>query len=111
MRYDAWSTGDREPDWELSSIWSEEKSATGIEIAGDYLFLAYTYPEPSHVSVYQASNGAYVGDLSPNASVDERSGWFDIRYPLRAIQRSNGEYVIFAEEDERAKNLIYRWTP
>ncbi len=28
-----------------------------------------------------------------------------------AFQRSNGEYLVFAEEDYKGKVLLYRWTP
>ena len=111
VRYDAWSTGDREPDWELAPFWSDEVSPTGLDIAGDYLFLAYTHPEPAHVRIYDGASGASVGQLTPDATVGDFSGWFDIRYPLRAMRRTNGEYIIFAEEDGRAKNIIYRWNP
>ena len=111
VRYDAWSTGDREPDWQLAPIWSDEGSPIGLDIAGDYLFLAYTFPAPAHINIYHVKSGEYVGQLAPTSLVGERSGWFDIRYPVRAFQRTNDEYIIFAEEDERAKNLMYRWKP
>ena len=35
----------------------------------------------------------------------------DIGYPLTAFKRSNGEYLIFVEEDARAKVIMYRWRP
>ncbi|MBC8099545.1 MAG: hypothetical protein H7Y11_08885 [Armatimonadetes bacterium] len=111
VRYDGWSTGDRQPDWELAPAWSEDSSPTGIELAGDYLFLAYTNPEPAYVAVYDIKQGEFTGRMTPNATVGDYSGWFDIRHPLRAVQRANGEYIIFAEEDGRAKNLVYRWMP
>jgi len=111
VRYDEWSTGDRTSDWQLAPEWSGDSVPTGIDVAGDYLFLAYTYPEPAHIKIYHATSGVYVGKLNPNNTVGEFSGWFDIRHPIRALQRSNGEYIIYAEEDGRGKNLIYRWQP
>jgi hypothetical protein len=36
------------------------------------------------------------------------SGWIDIPYALRAYGRSNGEYVVFVEEDAKAKVIMYR---
>ncbi len=107
VRYDSWSSGDRVPDWELVPKWSPDESPIGLDIAGAYLFLAYTYPQPSHVLVYSARDGQLVTRFAPDETVGEDSGWFDIRY----LQRANGEYVVFAEEDARAKNLIYRWQP
>lgn len=111
VRYDDWSSGNRRPDWELVPTWSLEMRPTGLDIAGDYIFLAYTNPEPSYVDAYHRSSGEFVMRFSPNEIVGNFSGWFDIRYPLRTIQRVNGEYIIFAEEDGRGKNIIYRWNP
>jgi len=108
VRYDAWSSGDRQPDWTFAPPIEGDSLPVGWDIAGDYLFLGYTYPQPSHVKVYTLA-GEYVGQFSPDAGVGEFSGWFDTRYPLRAIQRANGEIVVFAEEDARGKNIIYRW--
>jgi hypothetical protein len=38
------------------------------------------------------------------------SGWIDIPYALRAYGRSNSEYVVFVEEDAKAKVIMYRFT-
>jgi hypothetical protein len=54
-----------------------------------------------------------VGVLQPGPEIGgpAGSGWVDLPYGLRATQRSNGEYVIFVEEDYRGKNVMYRWFP
>jgi hypothetical protein len=111
VRYDDWGSGDREPDWQLVPQQSPEIGSQGLDIAGDYVFVANTYPEPSHINVYRLDTGEFVTRFAPDASVGNYSGWFDIRYPIRATRRSNGEYVVFAEEDGRGKNLLYRWIP
>lgn len=38
------------------------------------------------------------------------SGWIDIPYALRAYFRSKGEYVVFVEEDAKAKVIMYQLT-
>ena len=35
----------------------------------------------------------------------------DIRTGITAHCRKDGEYLVFVEEDYRAKVLIYRWKP
>jgi hypothetical protein len=32
-------------------------------------------------------------------------------YAISAVQRSDGEYLIFAEDDQYAKIILYRWRP
>jgi len=107
--YVGWSIGNRTPTWQITPHWSNEEPPIGMDITDNYLFLGYTHPEPAHVRVYARENGAEVGILSPDDTVGNFSGWFDIRHPIRAIQRPDGEYIIFAEEDGRGKNIIYRW--
>ncbi len=51
---------------------------------------------------------SWLGNSSPGAAVWVQQ---DIRECLRAHRRSNGEYVIFLEDDFRAKVLMYRWKP
>jgi hypothetical protein len=41
----------------------------------------------------------------------ENTGWMDILSGISAFQRSNGEYLVFVEEDFKAKVLLYRWKP
>jgi len=90
----------------LEFLHNNQHSPIGMDITDNYLFLGYTHPEPAHVRVYARENGAEVGILSPDDTVGNFSGWFDIRHPIRAIQRPDGEYIIFAEEDGRGKNII-----
>ena len=38
-------------------------------------------------------------------------GLFDIVQSVRAVQRANGEYVVFFEDDAKAKAVMFRWMP
>jgi len=111
-RYDNWSTK-KTKRWEIHPQFDEleVKSPTfgttvSITVAGDYLFLGYE--KTAEIRVYQATTGSYVGTLWPGKDM---SGWLDIPYAIRAHQRADGEYLIFAEEDAKAKIMLYRWRP
>ena len=54
-----------------------------------------------------------VGNLIPTSEVGgiENTGWVDMPYAISAFKRSNGEYMVFLEENHKDKVLLYRWTP
>lgn len=89
---------------------SEENmlSPKAIDIAGDYIFAVSC--RKARVHIFSAITGEYVSTMKPEPELGE-SGWVDIPYGIRATKRSNGEYVVIVEEDWRAKNVLYRWTP
>ena len=78
-------------------------------VAGDYLFTVGA--TTAVVSIHDLGTGALLGELKPGTEVGSRSGWVDIPYGINAVRRSDGEYVVLVEEDERAKNILYRFTP
>jgi len=111
-RYDEWSTK-RTKRWELDPPFDEaqERSQTygtpvAMSVAGDYLFI--TYLKTAEVRVYEAATAKYRGTLRPGKDM---SGWVDIPYGVRAHKRADGEYLIFCEEDWKAKIIMYRWKP
>ena len=111
-RYDSWSTR-RTKRWELNLPFDEAQEASktygtpvAMSIAGDYLFV--TYLKTAEVRVYEAGTAKYCGTLRPGKDM---SGWVDIPYAVRAHQRANGEYLVFVEEDWKAKIIMYRWRP
>ncbi len=65
------------------------------------------------VNVWRANSGAYVGYMQPinMAGSGEQVGWVDIRLPLKALRRSNGDYVLTMEEDLLQKFLLWKWNP
>jgi hypothetical protein len=48
--------------------------------------------------------------MEPSEEIGE-IGLQDIRECLRAHRRADGEYLVFLEEDYKAKILLYRWKP
>jgi hypothetical protein len=49
-----------------------------------------------------------MAQLKPGIEVAGESGWVDIPYGLRAFQRTKGEYLVFVEEDAKAKVIMCR---
>jgi len=78
-----------------------------MDVAGNRIF-AVTMQNPVFVTAWDASTGEEVMQMTPGEEVYGQSGWVDIPYGLRAFQRSNGEYLVFVEEDWKAKVIVYR---
>ncbi|MCF7707719.1 MAG: hypothetical protein K9N52_02320 [Verrucomicrobia bacterium] len=83
-----------------------------VAAAGDYVFTG-GWKERGRIWVNRMSDGSEVGVLEPGTTVGgvENTGWIDILAGITAHQRDNGEYLIFVEEDYKAKVLMYRWRP
>jgi hypothetical protein len=77
-----------------------------MSVAGDYVFSVTV--KNSEVSVYNAATGKQVQKLKPGPEVAGESGWVDIPYGIRAFRRSNGEYLVFVEEDWKGKVIVYQ---
>lgn len=119
MRFDNWSTtantNARTPVWRTGAA-LPYVGATGfdqaiwmrsIDVAGDYIFAITARTAQTYV--LRKSDGAIVDVLSPGPEVAGRSGWIDQVNGINARQRADGEYLVFAEEVEDAKVLMYRW--
>ncbi|MGC8887013.1 MAG: hypothetical protein ACP5MG_07635 [Verrucomicrobiia bacterium] len=121
-RYDNWSTANRKLRWlitapyEVGSKGHSSCEPMGFDVAGDYVFVPYTGASKAmkfstgHIEVFKADTGEPVGYMEPSPEIGE-IGLQDIRECLRAVKRKNGEYVIFLEEDYKAKILVYQWKP
>ncbi|MCL2118441.1 MAG: hypothetical protein FWH27_08460 [Planctomycetaceae bacterium] len=89
----------------------------GFDTAGDYLFVPYTGASKTsgfatgHVEVFRLSDGNSVGWMEPDPATVGEIGLQDIRECLSAHRRANGEYVIFLEDDYKAKVVMFRWKP
>jgi hypothetical protein len=77
-----------------------------LDIAGDRIF-ATSVLQPE-MYVYDTATGTSIAQLKPGIEVAGESGWVDIPYGLRAFQRTKGEYLVFVEEDAKAKVIMYR---
>jgi len=102
-----------------------------FDVAGDYLFVVYESFGPAgtsvvesrgEVDVYRVSDGSAVGHFLPTTAIGgpppthNRSrptivGAVDVVQGLRAFKRSNGEYLVFVEDDKWAKVFFYHWRP
>jgi len=80
-----------------------------ISVAGNYLFAIRS--SDARVFIYNLSDGSFVRDLLPGPEVGGHSGLIDIMHGLSAFKRANGQYLIFAEEDDQSKVIMYRWNP
>lgn len=99
-KFSHWSTNTTVADWEITTT-----ATQSMCVAGDYLFLIAGNEQ---VSVYKLSDGSLLGKMAPH---DKVNGIIDIPYGIKAMKRSNGEYVVLAEEDYLGKVVVYRFTP
>lgn len=123
-RYDNWarSGGKAPPRWRIvlpyktGSSGHESCEPMGFDVAGDYLFAPYTGASKTlgvrtgRVEVFRIEDGRPVGHFEPSSDIGE-IGLQDIRECLRAHRRADGEYLIFLEDDYKAKIVLYRWRP
>jgi hypothetical protein len=117
LRYSNW-TGARSLTWRTPAPRFQPKRQdenthstnvpTHLAFAGNYLYVAYS----GDASVYALDKvtGSVAERYLPGPEVAGESGLLDIPIAVNAFQRSNGEYLIFAEENCNAKVLMYRDT-
>jgi hypothetical protein len=89
-----------------------ETAILGIDVCGKYVFAGESR-NPQMITVYDNDTGKQVTTMVPGDAVGGpgSTGWLDIREPIHVYKRSNDEYLIFVEEDWKAKVLLYRWIP
>jgi hypothetical protein len=126
-RYDGWMKAEASgvlpaPAWTIVMPYErgakshESCEPMGFDAAGDYLFIPYTGASKEmgystgHVEVIRAADGQSVGHFEPSAEVGE-IGLQDLRETLTAHRRADGEYLVFLEDDYKAKTVLYRWWP
>ena len=128
-RYDNFLKGDNPGQTEGKLRWKiiapyvtgssghESCEPMGFDVAGDYMFLPYTGASKEfgvatgHIEVLRIDDGSSVGWMEPDPATVGEVGLQDIRECLSAHQRTNGEYVIFLEDDYKAKVVMFRWKP
>ena len=109
-RYDHWSTKPTLRYQIPSSQWGPGAGPTqGIVQEGNYVFVVEQVG--GVIRVYDADKGTPVGEIRPGPEVGASSGIADVQMPMTVYRRSNGEYLVFVEEDARGKVMLYRWTP
>ena len=117
VRYDNWSTGNRTPRW-VQILPDYNRTPTSMSVAGDYVFIGYdglSYSSDSgDLRVLRGSDGVNLGRMwagPPAFGGESNLGRMDIENGVRAMKRSNGEYIILTEEDWYGRLMVYRWTP
>ncbi len=101
--------GNREP---VTFLPPSGKHAACLAVAGDYVFTG-GWEDRARISINRLSDGSLSGQLDPGPSVGglSQTGWIDLLTGLTAHRRRDGEYLVFVEEDYKAKVLLYRWRP
>jgi hypothetical protein len=112
VRYDKWSSGKPEARYTVKLPWDTNAkplvTIIGMTVEGQYLFAV----EPAGVvHVFDKDRGNEIGVIRPGPEVGRASGWVDVANGISAARRSDGEYLVFVEEDARGKVLMYRWKP
>nr|WP_246355738.1 hypothetical protein [Paraburkholderia humisilvae] len=112
VRYDKWSSGKPEARYTIKLPWDTNAkpilTIIGLTVEGNYIFAV----EPSGVvHVLDKDRGNEIGVIRPGPEVGRASGWIDVANGISAARRSDGEYLIFVEEDARGKVMMYRWKP
>ncbi len=113
-RYNNWTTDPTHtPVWStvlpfdpLYDVW---KAGKGLDVAGNRVYVGMA--DTRKILVYEAATGTLLKSMQPGPEVAGESGWLDTIVSLNAFQRSNGDYLVFAEEDYSGKALIYREAP
>ncbi len=104
--YPNWSSANRK----ASFVKTFDANYVGFAAKSDYFFAAYGFDDNNwSIDVFSAKDGAKVGNLGTQQL--QRFGWIDLPWGLIAEQRSNGEYLVFREDDWVAKTVIQRWNP
>jgi hypothetical protein len=121
-RYDGWLRGDKTLRWRIVAPYAKGSSRhascepMSFDVAGDHLFVPYTGASEEmkfstgHIEIFRAGDGSSVGSMEPPADVG-KIGLQDVRECLTARRKADGEYLVFLEEDWKAKILLYRWKP
>lgn len=120
--YDHWSQGT--PVLRHSVVLPYEKGSGGnmsnepisFDVAGDYVFVAYTQGlaadgiKNAFVKVLRLSDLSVVGNLSAESELGD-TGLLDLVESVSATKRPNGEYIVFLEDDAKSKSILFRWRP
>ena len=88
------------------------REAGCVTAVGDYAFTG-GWKTRGQIWVNRLSDGAEVGMFDPGETVGgvKNTGWIYLLTGINAFKRSTGEYLVFVEENYKAKSLIYQWKP
>lgn len=106
VRIDSWSTSQTRKYRIDFPYESEKRFMVSFHAAGELLFTIDC--KSAEVLVYSADSGRLLGTMKPGPEVHGESGWVDFRDGLRAVRLRDGGYLVFVEEDFKAKVMVYR---
>lgn len=88
------------------------REAGCVAAAGEYVFTG-GWKTRGRVWVNRMTDGKEVGVFEPGSTLGgiENTGWIDLLTGINAHKRKDGEYLVFVEEDYKAKAILYRWRP
>ena len=88
------------------------KEAGCVAVAGEYAFSG-GWNERGRIHVNRLTDGAPLGIFDPGPTLGgvDKTGWIDLLTGITAHKQADGTYLVFVEEDFRAKCIIYRWKP
>ena len=105
-RFDNWSRSPKAARYKVDLPYEPgELFMVSFCVAGELFFTVDC--KSAKVFVFEQKSGRHLGTLSPGPEVHRESGWIDFRDALRARRLDDGSYLIFAEEDLKAKVLVY----
>ncbi len=84
---------------------AETQLTESFHAAGELLFAVDC--KRAHVSVHDKKSGSLLGTMKPGPEVFGESGWIDFRDAIRATRLTDGSYLVFVEEDFKAKVMVY----
>ncbi|MGJ5672426.1 MAG: hypothetical protein ACR9NN_02195 [Nostochopsis sp.] len=109
IRYDNWNKA-KKIRWRIALPYEVKRDPKlhmkAMDVAGNRVFAASS--KTPDVFVYDTTTGKQVQQLKPGPEVGSKVGWVDIPFGIRAFRRSNGEYLVFVEENSKAKVIMYR---
>jgi hypothetical protein len=108
VRYDEWKSRRPRIRWRiLLPQWEGFLTgAASMCVEANRIFVVMG--RSAEVRVYDTETGTYIGSMFPGPEVHSESGFIDIRDAIHARKLSNGDYLVIVEEDNKAKNIVYR---
>lgn len=104
IAYDHWSSEKPNLAWRIQLPHNLDNNHLEIikamDIEGDLVFAVSS--RQAEVYVYDRYTGSYLTTITP-----AESGWIDIPYGIRVDKLESGEYIIFVEENAKAKIIMY----
>lgn len=80
----------------------------GMSVSGDYVFVGYNFKTLTYV--LNKKTGELYDIIIPPEEQGTSWALVDTCYSYASQQLSNGEYVIFVEDDLKSKNFMIRWS-